>query len=197
MYPQPTGAYGVMNTLRALERLAVSSQSTTELAEHLRIDPRSARKLLQRLAAEGYVVQDDSHRKRYTATLRLAAMGRQLLERAALPRVAQRWIAELAETTSSTAHLWIPAADRVMCLVHAGAPEEAGAPDEPDNVVVLDRPRLCQRSCVYGPGVAAAAVIDRGMVIAAVGVTGEVAQDDLAAVVRAARGLTVELAASS
>jgi DNA-binding MarR family transcriptional regulator len=189
MYSQPTGAYGVMYTLHALERLADSSQSTTELAAHLRIDPRTARKLLQRLAAEGYVVQDDTHRKRYTATLRLAALGRQLLERAALPRVAQSWVAELATTTSSAAHLWIPAAGRVMCLVHAGAP------NEPDNVVVLDRPRLCRRSCVYGPGVAAAAVIDRGMVIAAIGVTGEVAQDDLALVVRAANAVTVELAA--
>ncbi len=190
MPPQPTGAYGVMNTLRALERLALASQSTTEMATHLRVDPRSARKLLQRLALEGYVVQEDGHRKRYRATLRLAAMGRQLLERAALPRAAERWLAELAATTSSSAHLWIPAADGVMCLIHGGAP------DEPGTMAVLDRDRMSQRSCVAGPRVAAAAVLERGTVVAAIGVTGDVAADDLGAVVRVARALSDELDAA-
>lgn len=189
MYPQATGGYAVMNTVRALERLALTPHSSTELGEALGIDPRTARVMLQRLAAEGYVVQGRGNRRRYRPTLRLAAMGRQLLERARLPRMAEWWVAELAATTGCTGHLWIPASDAVMCLLH-GVEPEATAPS-----AVLDRERLSHRSCIYAHDAAAAAIVDGGLVVAAIGITGELTEAELAPVVRAARTLSGRLAA--
>lgn len=191
MHPQPTGAYGVMNTLRALERLAITPHSSTELADKLKIDARTARRILQRLAAEGYASQDDGPRRRYRATLRLAATGRQQLERSGLPRIALPAVAELATATSCTAHLWIPAPEKAVCLIHAG---DAGEPDDGPPVLVLDRTRLRQRSCAYAEDAAAAAVLDGGMVIAAIGISGPVTDKHLGVVVRVADALSATLA---
>ena len=57
-------AYAVMNTLRALERLATAPSSAPELAAALGVSVRTARRMLQRLAADGYAIQDGGHRRR-------------------------------------------------------------------------------------------------------------------------------------
>jgi DNA-binding IclR family transcriptional regulator len=71
-------AYATMNTVRALECLAVAPLSAPELAASLQVSARTARRLLQRLAVEGFVTQERGHRRRYHATLRLADLGRQV-----------------------------------------------------------------------------------------------------------------------
>lgn len=206
--PEAVGAYGVMNTLRALERLASGPHSSPELAQALGIDARSARRMLQRLTAEGYVVQDAGHRRRYRATLRLAAVGAELLRRARLPRVAAPVVMALARRGTRTAHLWISGATDAFCVAHAepGATGETAALrlaqiDADDNgpaAVVLDPARRWQRSCAYvredRMAAVAAAVIDRGVVVAALGLTGDVDVTDLATVVSAAECLSRELA---
>src|SRR5262245_44542889 len=128
--PEAVGAYGVMNTLRALERLASGPHSAPELARAIGIDPRSARRMLQRLTAEGYVVQDAGRRGRYRATLRLAAVGAELLRRAKLPGVATPVVGALARGGPRTAHLWISGATEAYCVVHAeaGATGDTAAP---------------------------------------------------------------------
>jgi hypothetical protein len=66
--PSDDQAYAVLNTVRALERLAVRPQSVPEIAAALEIGERSARRLLKRLAAEGYAEQGRGrHRRAHSA----------------------------------------------------------------------------------------------------------------------------------
>jgi DNA-binding IclR family transcriptional regulator len=199
-------AYAAMNTLRALEWLAFRPLSAPELADGLQIGEASARRLLQRLALEGYVVQEGGHRRRYRATLRLAAVGRQLVRHAALPQAAAPCVARLAATTGCTAHLWVRSFDDLVCVVHAPPPTrtvpepqlaELIAAGERAAGSVLETARARARSCTYlreaeGPA-AAASVIDGGEVVAALAVNGESAADALRDVVRSAAELTAQL----
>jgi DNA-binding IclR family transcriptional regulator len=200
------GGYAVMNTLRALEQLALAPRSAPELAAGLQIDPRSARRLLKRLGAEGYVVQDGGYHRRYRATLRLAALGRQLLAHATLPRLAAPCLANLAATTSCVAHLWIPAASGTLSVLRADPdsqiayphPPAEGKADRTAAATVLGGERRQQQSCTYirecCHSTAAAAILDRGTVVAALGITGDLASEALAPVVQSALTLSAALA---
>jgi DNA-binding IclR family transcriptional regulator len=169
---------------------------------------RSARRLLRRLAAEGYVTQEGGHRRRYRATLRLAALGRQLLERAALPRLAAPIVAQLAVATSCAAHLWIPAAGEVLCVLHtrpAAGPclprpmlgELTPSGDSAPGAVLCPQ-RSAVRSCAYlldeQDATAAAAIFAGDQVVAAIGVTGDLTLDRLEFVVDAAAALNAAAA---
>ena len=208
--PRPSGdavrAYGTMNTLQALERLAVAPRSAPELAAELRVSDRTARRILQRLALEGYAVQEGGHHRRYRATMRLLVVGRRLLEHARLPAVAAPWVAELARQTAAQAHLWIAADARLLCLAHADGACTREAPIEPaarelslDEAAAAVIGATPRRSCVYidseDGGAVAAAIVENGAVVAALGVTGGVSVSDLAPVVRAARSINRSLGA--
>ena len=204
---EPVRAYAAMNTVRALERLAFVAMSAPELADCLGVSVRNARRLLKRLALEGFVVQERGYRRRYRATLRLAALGRQLLDRAPLAQAALPHLAGLADRTSSVAHLWIHEYDdRVVCAVHADGRagcaivsvlrEVRPAVSTAAGCVLLaDRAEL--RSCCYlhvsEERAFAASVLERGRVVAALGITGERALDATAAVTTAAARLSVDL----
>jgi hypothetical protein len=208
-HSEPVRAYAAMNTVRALERLAFAAMSTPELADSLQVSVRTARRLLQRLALEGFVTQERGHRRRYHATLRLAALGRQMLGHAALARAAAPRVVRLAHDTSCVAHLWISGYDdHVVCAVHAegraGSPaisvlrEVASASTSAAGRVLRpDRARL--RSSCYVHLTAepafAAAVLERGQVVGALGLTGDRALDASAAVVTAAVRLSMDLGA--
>ena len=206
-YREPIRAYATMNTVRALERLAFGALSAPELAGSLQVSVRTARRLLQRLALEGFVTQERGHRRRYHATLRLAALGRQMLDSAPLAKAAAPRVAQLAHDTCGVAHLWIDGYDgQVVCAVHAdgrtGCPtvsvlcDVAAASSSAAGTVLLpDRAQL--RSCCYmhvaaEPGFAAA-VLERGHVVGALGLTGDRALDASAAVVTAAARLSMDL----
>jgi DNA-binding IclR family transcriptional regulator len=208
---EPVRSYAAMNTVRALECLAFTALSAPELADSLGVSVRTARRLLQRLALEGFVTQERGHRRRYNATLRLAALGRQQLDHAPLAQTAAPGVARLAQDTASVAHLWIPGyGDNVVCAVHAdgrsGEPAVSVLPDvarasasAAGNVLLGARARL--RSCCYlhlhvtTEPTFAAAVLERDQVVGALGVTGERALDATAAVVSAAARLSLELSA--
>jgi IclR family transcriptional regulator, acetate operon repressor len=117
--PEPLRGYQAMRTVRALERLAFGPMSPPELAASVRIDPRTTRRPLARLAAEDYVRQTGDRRHRYQLTLRLAALGRQAIAHTAWLHTAAPWVANLAARTSHTAHLWIPSYGDVACVLHA------------------------------------------------------------------------------
>jgi hypothetical protein len=206
---EPIRAYAAMNTVRALERLAFAALSAPELAANLQVSVRTARRLLQRLALEGFVTQERGHRRRYHATLRLAALGRQMLEQAPLAQAAAPHVARLAHDTSCVAHLWIPGyGDQVVCAVHAdgrtGCPTisvlcdiAAASSSAAGTVLLPDRAHL--RSSCYVHLTAepafAAAVLERGYVVGALGLTGDRALDTSAAVVTAATRLSMDLGA--
>jgi DNA-binding IclR family transcriptional regulator len=187
--------------------LAFTALSAPELADSLQVSVRTARRLLQRLALEGFVTQERGHRRRYHATLRLAALGRQMLDHAPLAQAAAPSIARVAQDASCVAHLWIPGYDdHVVCAVHAdgrtGCPtisvlcDVASAPSSAAGNVLL-RARGELRSCCYvhmtGEPTFAAAVLERGRVVAALGISGERVFDASGAVVAAAARLSADL----
>jgi DNA-binding IclR family transcriptional regulator len=118
----PTEAYYASRTLQALELLTFSDLSCPQLAAALEIHPRTARRMLVRLAAEGYIAQTVDSRRRYRATLRLAALGCQVIAHAELPRIAAPHVAELHTATAAVAHLMIPSYRGVACVVHCDGP---------------------------------------------------------------------------
>jgi DNA-binding IclR family transcriptional regulator len=124
-----TEAYYASRTLQALELLTFNDLSCPQVAATLQIHPRTARRLLGRLAADGYIEQTFDSRRRYRATLRLAALGSQLIAHHELPRVAARHVAQLRATTGAVAHMFIPSYRGVACVVHcetsASQPERA------------------------------------------------------------------------
>lgn len=205
---EPVRAYAAMNTVRALERLAFGALSAPELADSLQVSVRTARRLLHRLAVEGFVAQERGHRRRYHATLRLAALGRQMLDHAPVANAAAPRVAQLAQDTGCAAHLWIAGYDEhVVCAVHADA--RTGSPavsvlwhvapargSAAGTVLLADRAQLrssCYRHRAAEP-MFAAAVLQRGHVVGALGITGDTALQASAAVVTAAARLSMDLA---
>lgn len=207
--PEPVRAYAAMNTVRALEHLAFRAMSAPELADSLHVSVRTARRLLQRLALEGFVIQERGHRRRYHATLRLAALGRQLFDQAPLAQATAARVARLAHDTSCVAHLWISGYNEgVVCAVRADGRfggqtvsilcDVISAHSSAAGIVLLpDRAQL-RSSCylnVAGDPTFAAAVLERGHVVGALGVTGDRALDASGVVVAAAARLSLDLLA--
>jgi DNA-binding IclR family transcriptional regulator len=85
----PISNYQTANTMRSLELLTEAARSAPELAEHLLIRARTARRIMQRLALDGYSerVPQDPIRQRYRIAERGSALGVQLAhaEQAAEP----------------------------------------------------------------------------------------------------------------
>jgi DNA-binding IclR family transcriptional regulator len=126
----PEGAQSIARTLRTLELLAFAELSAPELAASMQIHPRTARRLLTQLTIEGYAARAPGARGRYRATLRLVALGHQLIARARLPRVAAPYVAALAARTPAVAHLWIPSYRSVGCVLHADPARELVPPPQ-------------------------------------------------------------------
>jgi DNA-binding IclR family transcriptional regulator len=73
-----TRSYYAGRTARALELAARGPVTATALAADLRIDPRTARRLLTRLAADGMVAALDGRPRRYVPGPRLLALAARL-----------------------------------------------------------------------------------------------------------------------
>ena len=112
-------AWHVTRTLRAMELLAVAPRSAPELADGLGVHVRTARRVLKRLEAEGYVVLCDGRRRRYRPTMRIVALAGQVVERAELTQTAVSHVVELRERLSRDCHLCVPSYLSALCLVHA------------------------------------------------------------------------------
>jgi DNA-binding IclR family transcriptional regulator len=118
-----------MNTARALECLAFTALSAPELADSIQVSERTARRLLKRLALEGFATQEPGLRRRYHTTLRLAALGRQMLDHHPLTKAAAPLLAQLANDTSCEAHLWIPGYhQQIVSALHADRPHSTPPP---------------------------------------------------------------------
>jgi DNA-binding IclR family transcriptional regulator len=74
-----TEGYSVTRTLRALEALAAQPLSSSELAERIGVHPRTARRLLLRLAHEAYATPLGGYRNRYALTQRIVVVGAQAM----------------------------------------------------------------------------------------------------------------------
>jgi DNA-binding MarR family transcriptional regulator len=94
-------AWHVVRTLRALEMLAVAPRSAPELAAGLLVHVRTARRILTRLEAEGYVYLSDGRRRQYRPTMRIVALAGQVVARAELTQTAVpyvRWLLSAEQT---------------------------------------------------------------------------------------------------
>jgi DNA-binding IclR family transcriptional regulator len=111
-------AWHVTRTLRAMELLAVRPRSAPELAEGLGVHVRTARRVLKRLEAEGYVIVTDDRRRRYRPTMRVVALAGQVVERAELTQTAVPHVRALREDLGEDCHLCVPSYLSALCLVH-------------------------------------------------------------------------------
>lgn len=207
-YPEPVRGYAARNTVRALQQLAFADRSTSGLADILQVSARHTRRLLQRLELEGFVTQEKRGPcLRYRATLRLAALGRQMLDHAPLTQAAAPCVVRLAQETACAAHLWIPGYESsVVCAVHAdgrpGCPtvsvlcDVASAPSSAAGNLLSPGRAEIRSSCYVHQAeepTFAAAVLERGSVVGALGVSGDGAFDASCAVVTAAAQVSADL----
>jgi len=116
-------SFFVIRTMQALEVLAFRPSSAPEVADVLRVDARTARRLLNRLADEGWLVRTEGRVRTYTLSLRLVALAAHFLERAPITRAATTAVRALHEQTGGVAHLTIPSYRSVLCVAqHADGP---------------------------------------------------------------------------
>jgi DNA-binding IclR family transcriptional regulator len=119
-----TEAFFVSRTMQAIEVLAFQPCSAPQVAGALQVHPRTARRLLNKLVAEGWLTRSEGRRRVYAPTMRIVALAAQLAERDPLARAARPVVTRLYEETGLVAHLAIPSYRSALCLVH-----RAGGPD--------------------------------------------------------------------
>jgi DNA-binding IclR family transcriptional regulator len=106
------------STMQALEVLAFRPASAPQIADVLRVDARTARRLLNRLTDEGWLIRTEGRARTYTLSLRLVALAAHFAETAPLARAAQAAIRTLHDRTGAAAYLTVPSYRAVLCLVH-------------------------------------------------------------------------------
>ena len=121
----------VARTLRALELLAERPRSRSELAAELGVHPRTVRRLINRLVAEGYVAGSGPEGREYEVTLKIVALAGRVLEKTDVVRIAFPYVTRLRNLTGEAAHLSVPGETAVMHLVQ-----------ETTESVVMVKPRL-------------------------------------------------------
>ena len=113
-------AYFVSRTMQALEALTFRSASATEIAGTLQVHPRTARRLLNRLVADGWLTRSEGRRRTYTPTLRIVALAAQLAARSSLIQLAGPAVDALRRETGDVAYLAIPSYRSALRLVVCG-----------------------------------------------------------------------------
>jgi DNA-binding IclR family transcriptional regulator len=111
----------VARTMQVLELLAFQPLSAPQVAASLQIHPRTARRLLVRLHAEGYLTRGDDARRLYMPSMRVVALAGQIAARSPLTMRALPAVARLHQETGADAHLAVPSYLSALCVVHAGA----------------------------------------------------------------------------
>ena len=111
-------SFYVTRTMQTIELLAFQACTAPQVAEILRVDARTARRLLNRLTDEGWLIRTDDRVRTYTLSLRLVALAAHFAERAPLTTAAMSIVRGLHEQTGGVAHLAVPSYRSVLCLVH-------------------------------------------------------------------------------
>jgi DNA-binding IclR family transcriptional regulator len=121
-------AWHAARTMRVLELLALAPMSAPQLANALHSNPRTVRRVLQRLEDEDYVRRTDDSRRRYEPTMRLPALAAEIVQNSTLARRARPYVALLHAQTGGTGHLVVPSSHAVLCLVHHASDAVAARP---------------------------------------------------------------------
>jgi DNA-binding IclR family transcriptional regulator len=124
--PLPESLF-VARTMQALELLALHPLSAPQVADALGVHPRTARRLLSRLAEDGWLTCSEDTRRVYAPTLRVVALAGHVLDRSALAEASRPFVADLREQTGEPVHLMIPAYRWALCIVHGEGDEPVRA----------------------------------------------------------------------
>lgn len=120
--PDPSN-YTAWRTIRALELVSWRPISALALADALKVDARTARRLVSVLVSEQYAERRTGRgrRQRYVGTVRLLALAAQLARRLPLVEHGERAVHQLHERTGLTACLVVPSYADVLVLARAGS----------------------------------------------------------------------------
>jgi DNA-binding IclR family transcriptional regulator len=123
-----TEGYFASRAMQALEVLAFGPSTATQVANELKVHPRTARRLLNRMVHDGWLIRRDGARPTYTPTMRIVALAAQLAQRAPLVRHALELARELQARTGDAVHLAVPSYRCALRLVRAnGAADQVRA----------------------------------------------------------------------
>jgi IclR family acetate operon transcriptional repressor len=114
-----TEAFFASRSMQALEVLAFGPSTASQVAAELQVHPRTARRLLNRMVHDGWLVRRDGPRPTYTPTMRIVALAAQLAHRAPLVKHAADVARDLHERVGSPVHLAIPSYRSALRLVRA------------------------------------------------------------------------------
>jgi DNA-binding IclR family transcriptional regulator len=128
---EETAAQHVVRTLRALELFAEGPHTQADLAHHLEVHRRTARRLIARLVEEGYLEPvSGSRRVSYAASPRLVVLGSRVASGLDLVAIAARHLAEVEAAGLRHRFLAMPDADGVsVIIVDDGGEADATPPD--------------------------------------------------------------------
>jgi IclR family transcriptional regulator, acetate operon repressor len=104
--------------LRTLELLAAQPLSAPQVADALRVAPRTARRLLKRLVEDGWVTRSEGRVTRYSPTLRVAPLAAVVVERHAITAIAAAHVAAVSAQLEGPAHLMMPSPGGALCILH-------------------------------------------------------------------------------
>lgn len=110
-------SFFVTRTMQALEVLAFQPASAPQIAGVLRVDARTARRLLNRLSDEGWVTRTEGRARTYSLSMRLVALAAHFAESAPLSQAAEPAVDALHDRTGGVAHLVVPSYRSVLCLL--------------------------------------------------------------------------------
>jgi DNA-binding IclR family transcriptional regulator len=114
-----TEAFFASRSMQALEVLAFGPSTATRVAAELQVHPRTARRLLNRMVHDGWLLRRDGRRPTYTPTMRIVALAAQLAERSPLVRHGMEVARELQAATGGAVHLAVPSYRSALRLVRA------------------------------------------------------------------------------
>jgi DNA-binding IclR family transcriptional regulator len=112
-------AYFASRAMLTMEILAFGPATVTQLADELQVHSRTARRLVNRMVHDGWLVRHDGPRPRYEPTLRMVALAAQFAARSRLIGAARPVVADLSRETGGAVHLVIPSYRDTLRLLRA------------------------------------------------------------------------------
>jgi DNA-binding IclR family transcriptional regulator len=119
-----TEAFFASRAMQALEVLAFGPATVTQVAGELQVHSRTARRLLNRMVHDGWLVRKDGPRPTYSPTMRIVALAAQLAQRAPLVAHALELAADLHARTGAATHLAIPSYRSALRLVRVSGGDD-------------------------------------------------------------------------
>jgi IclR family acetate operon transcriptional repressor len=123
-----TEAFFASRAMQALEILAFGPATVTQVANELQVHSRTARRLLNRMVHDGWLIRRDGPRPTYTPTMRIVALAAQLAQRTPLVEHALEVAVDLHGRTGEAVHLAIPSYRSALRLVRASGEGDGHVP---------------------------------------------------------------------